>query len=611
MKGRRVPVILQMTPVECGAACLAMILSHFGRRTQLEECRAKCDPGRNGVTAQTLLTAAREFGLQATGYSLPSRDFGSMPLPCVVYWNRNHFVVLERWSQSTVTIVDPARGRREIPTADFIEACSGIVLAFEPGPEFERRSTREPSLLWKYLKQILRAPNARKILTNILGASILLQTLAFALPLLTKELVDRVLPLRGFDELNMLAAGAVLVALFSAGLSYARAILLVRLSARLDSELTVGFFKHLLSLPYRFFQQRNSGDLLMRLSSNAAIREALANCTTSTILDGALVVIFLFALLKVSLLFAGVALAIAAIEGSVMVATAGRLHRLAETDLASQEESQSCLVESLMGITTLKASGAEAATLARWGKLLSKQIDASAQRGRYFAQVDAALVVLRTLSPLVLLWLGARLVLAGTMTMGTMLAMNALAAAFLQPLASLVMSAQRLQLAGAQLERIADVMQSQPEQDTRAVRATPVLRGAIELRNVSFRYDAHSPPCARRNLPFDRTWREGRHRGPYGFRQEYPGETPARAIPAHGRRNPVRRCSAELDRFAGTAAPVGHGSAGFVSLQRIVAGQHFLSQPCDERGTVGAGGRNCGNSLRHPANADAIRDTNR
>jgi ATP-binding cassette subfamily B protein len=299
MKNRRIPVVLQMNWVECGAACLAMILSHFGRKTRLEECRAKCDPGRNGLTARTILAAAREFGLRARAYSIASQDLGGVPLPCVAYWTDNHFVVLERWSRSCIEIVDPACGRRQLSASEFQESFSGVVLSFEPAPEFERRAVRRPNLLWNYFKAFLRSPQARGTLTQILGASILLQMFGFALPLLTKELVDRVIPLRNMDELNVLALGALAIALMNAAISYPRSLLLLRLGARLDSALMLGFFKHLLSLPYRFFQQRSSGDLMMRLTSNITIREALASYTTSTILDGALVLIFLIALWKI------------------------------------------------------------------------------------------------------------------------------------------------------------------------------------------------------------------------------------------------------------------------------------------------------------------------
>jgi ABC-type bacteriocin/lantibiotic exporter with double-glycine peptidase domain len=482
-----------MNSVECGAACLAMILSYFGRKMRLEECRATCDSGRDGATAQTIVAAARGFGLRTKALSLATKALSNLTVPCILHWNLNHFVVLERWTRDRVEIVDPGWGRRQLTVSEFETAFSGVALLCEPGPDFEARSRAGTNLALSCMKQILRTPGTRGILSQILGASLVLQVLGFALPLFTKLLIDRVIPLRAPGVLNMLCAGAFAIALMSASIGYFRAVLLVRLEVRLDSHLMLGFFEHLLSLPYRFFQQRSSGDLLMRLGSNAAIREALASYTTSAVLDGTLVLVFLAALAYIAPLFGLVALTIALLEIAILATTNPRLHCLMESDLASQSRSQACLIESLTGISTLKASGAEESTLVRWSGLLASQLGAAAQRSRFMAKIDAALTATRIFSPLFLLWLGGIRVVDGTMSLGTMLAVNALAAAFLQPVGSLVLSAQRLQLAGAHLERIADVMQAEPEQDRLQVRSAPRLSGRIELRNVSFRYDTHAP----------------------------------------------------------------------------------------------------------------------
>jgi ATP-binding cassette subfamily B protein len=493
MARRRVPVVLQLNAVECGAACLAMVVSYFGRKTRLDECRSTFDSGRDGVTAQAIVAAAREVGLLTKALSLQAKDLSRVAAPCILHWNSNHFVVLERWSRDRVEIVDPAWGRLQLTTDEFETAFSGVALLFAPGPDFEARSTAGPNLLLTCVKQILRTPGTSNMLLQILGASLLLQVFGFALPLFTKVLVDRVLPLRTLGVLNMLGAGAFIIALASASIGYFRAALLIRLEARLDSQLMLGFFQHLLSLPYRFFQQRSSGDLLMRLGSNAAIREALASSTTSAVLDGTLVLCFLGALTRISPIFGLTVLVIALAEVTILAETNQRLHSLVESDLASQSRSQTCLIESLMGITTLKASGAEESTLARWSGLLAKQLGASAERSRFTAKIDAGMAAIHVFSPLLLLWLGGIKVVEGSMSLGTMLAVNALAAAFLQPVGSLVLSAQRLQLAEAHLERIADVMRANPEQDPRKSPPAPRLRGKIELRNVSFRYDAHAP----------------------------------------------------------------------------------------------------------------------
>ena len=504
MNRRRTPIILQMTSVDCGAACLAMVLNHFGRKTRLAECRSHCDPGRDGVSVLTIVTAARKFGLRTKALSLRVPDFSQMPVPCIVHWKGNHFVLLERWTPTQVQIVDPARGRRRISGLEFGAAFSGVVVISEPDSGFDTRPAPEPALLRSCLQGVLHEPGTKAILLKILGSSLLLQMLAFAVPLLTRNLVDRVIPFRNIGLLNVLLAGAMLIALINALMAYCRAMLLIRLEEHLDSRLMLGFLRHLFSLPYRFFQQRSSGDLLMRLGSNASIREALASSTIAAIVDGGLVVIFLAALLRFSFLFGTVALAVAVVEVSLLCVTARPLYHLAESELDSRAESQGYLLECLRGVSTLKASGNEQSTLDRWGRLLARQLEASANRTRGYAKVESALTLLRSFSPLLLLWLGGRLTMSGEMTLGTMLAMNALAAAFLQPIASLVSSAQRLQMAGAHLERIADVMQAQPEQEVwhalspglgegwRSVPA-PGFSGKIEFRNVSFRYDANSP----------------------------------------------------------------------------------------------------------------------
>ncbi len=470
-----------------------MVLGAFGRKTRLEECRTTCEAGRDGVSAQTIVAAARGLGLRTKALSLEAKNFSDAAFPCIVHWNLNHFVVVERWRLGGVDIVDPAWGRRRIALAEFEAAFSGIALFFEPGPEFEARSKPGPNLTLTCVKRILRTPGTRAMLAQILGASLVLQAFGFALPLLTKLVVDRVVPLRAPGVLNVVGAGALAIAIMTASIGYFRAALLIRLEASLDSHLMTGFFEHLLSLPYRFFQQRSSGDLMMRLGSNAAIREALAGSTTSAVIDGTLVVVFLAVLAHIAPPFALAVLMIATVEGTILAATNRRLQALVDSDLASQSGSQACLIESLMGISTLKASGAEESTFGRWSGLLAKQLRASAERSRYVARIDAALTAIRVFSPLLLLWMGAIQVDEGHMSLGTMLAVNALAAAFLQPVGSLVLSAQRLQLAGAHLERIADVMQTKPEQDPSEVHPAPRLSGKIELRNVSFRYDSRSP----------------------------------------------------------------------------------------------------------------------
>ena len=494
---RRVPVVLQMSTVECGAACLAMILGYFGRKTPLQECRAECDPGRDGLTGQALIRAAQRLGLAASAVASDVCDVEQTGVPAIVHWNRDHFVVLERLTRSGAEIIDPAEGRRTISAREFQKSFTGLAIYFKPGPEFKVRSDRRPNPLRTYLVGMLRLPGVRSLMFRILVTSLVLQVVGFAMPLFTKMLVDQVLPQKRLSALNYLLLGGFTAAALQSAFTLVRSRLLVGLETKLDGQLMTAFLRHLLRLPFRFFQVHSSGDLLTRFSGNFVIREALAGSTISSLLDGALLLTFLASLLYISPPFAAAALALAAVQGGILLASSGRLHRLAAENMSSLSASQGYLVEVLIGVGAVKASGAETATLDRWSGMLAKQLDTSRRRGLYSASLDSLMTAVRSSSTLFLLWLGGGLVVKGSITLGTMFALNSLTAMFLQPVTSLIMSWQRVQMARASLERIADVLQADPEQSASVACSLPPLTGALELRNVSFRYDANAPEVIR------------------------------------------------------------------------------------------------------------------
>jgi HlyB family type I secretion system ABC transporter len=492
-RGQRVPVILQMTWTECGAACLAMILTHYGRRTPLAEARNQCGAGRDGVSTQAIAQAARAFGLRVKAYSVELTDLQYVGLPAIIHWRFNHYVVLERWSPAGADIVDPAVGRRQVTPAEFDAAFTGVVLTFEPGIGFERQGAADRSVWREFAAYVLRAPGARRLLIQVLGVSLLLQVLGLGLPFFTRILIDQVVP-SGLDQLMaILGLGMLLVVVAQTVTTYLRSALLVSLRARLDSQMIVGFVEHVLTLPYPFFHARKSGDLLARLSSNTMIREALTSQTVTAILDGSLVIVYLAVQAAQAPLFGGLVLALAVLQIGLLLSLNRRLYSLVQRDLVAQTESQSYLVEMLRGIGTLKAAGAEDAALDRWSNLFTAALNISVQRGQLMAVGEAGVELIRTLSPLLLLWIGAERVLDGSLSLGAMLAFNLLGASVLQPLTSLVSAGQQLHLAGAHLERIADVLAAQPEQERRSTLVRQPLRGQIALDHVSFRYTPQAP----------------------------------------------------------------------------------------------------------------------
>jgi len=482
-----------MSMAECGAACLAMILGYHGRKLSVVECREECGVGRDGVTARVLMKAARKYGFVPQAFSVDTDGLINVRLPAIVHWGFDHFVVLERIDLREATIIDPAFGRRTLTREEFDAHFTGVVLTFEPGPDFLRSRGAGVSAWRDYTRGMFKAPGVRGVLGQVLAASLVLQLFGLIVPLFTQALVDQVLPHRITNLMTIVGVGLVILVAAQATATYLRASLLLSLQTKLDARVMLGFFEHLLSLPYRFFQQRGSGDLLMRLKSNTAIRNILTTQTLSIVLDGGLVLVYLVILLVWDPAFGALALGLGAVQAVVMFGTAGRLLRLSQEYLAAEAYSQSYLIEALKGIATLKASGGEQRAVDHWSGLFHKELSIAMRRGRLDATIDTALTGLRFLSPLVLLWVGAYQVLDGRVSLGTMLALNALALSFLSPLASLISSVEQLQMAGAYLERVVDVSRTAPEQNFVAVPDAPQLSGRIELKNVGFRYTSESP----------------------------------------------------------------------------------------------------------------------
>jgi ATP-binding cassette subfamily B protein len=490
---RRVPITTQMSRLECGAACLAMILNFYGRKTRISECREYLGAGTDGVKADTIAKEAHRFGLRVRAYSVSLGDFKYIPLPAIVHWNFNHFIVVERWSPKRVAIVDPALGRRHLTSAEFDEGFTGVVLTFEPGVQFQKRGATGKSMGRQILKGLLRSPGTPVILLQILGASVVLQALGLTMPLFTNVIVDQVLPRQMTDIMAILALGMLLLVLTQMAAAYLRSALLMRLKAHLDPQMMLNFFEHVFTLPYQFFQTCASGDLLMRLTSNSPIRETLTIQTSSAVLDAVMVIGYLAILLTIQPAFGLIALLLGTVQVLLLLVTTPKMREMIGRSLAAQADSQSCTVEALSGIATLKASETEDRALDRWSNLYFKELGMSLCRDHLAVLLEAPQTMLRTLSPLLLLWVGAMFVLNGQMSLGTMLAINLLATSFLTPLASLVRSGQIFPLVAANLERIADVLEAEPEQDLASVRNATRLTGMIEVKNIDFHHSGNSP----------------------------------------------------------------------------------------------------------------------
>jgi ATP-binding cassette subfamily B protein len=490
---RRLPFVQQLSATECGAACLTMVLRFFGKELRLADVRSVMPPGRDGASALAILDAASYFGLLARGVRIEAADVEALPAGSILHWEFNHFVVFERVAKDRVVLLDPAFGRRTISTEELARSFTGVALLFEPDESFAPQSST-PRPVWQHLRTVLSQSGDW---WRILLVSALLQLFALALPLLTGAVVDSVVPNGDVHLLTVLGVGlaGLVGAHFLA--SMIRAHLLIQLRTMFDSRMTLGFLDHLLRLPYVFFQQRQAGDLLMRVNSNAVIRESLTSGALSTLLDGSLVTLYLAVIFAASVKFGALVLLLAVAQLAVLWMARRRQRELMSDTLQTQARAESYLVEMLSGIETLKSSGSEARAGQHWAGLFVDQLNVSVARSRLRAVVDAVTSTLGLASPLVILGFGATQVLDGAMSLGMVLALCALAGAFLGPLGNLVTTVGQLQILGSYVERIEDILGAAPEQSADQPRSVHRAEGQIALEHVSFSYTPTTAPVLR------------------------------------------------------------------------------------------------------------------
>ncbi|HKQ77909.1 MAG TPA: peptidase domain-containing ABC transporter [Blastocatellia bacterium] len=493
---RRIPYIQQMSATECGAACLTMALAWFGKHVPLAEVRQVAGVDRDGATALSILHAARWYGLRARGVKLELEGLPYLDRGAILHWEFSHFVVFDRLRKDGVEIIDPASGRRVVSFDQFNRSFTGVALTLSPAEEF-RQTSEQRNVVWTYVRQFL---GQTRLWRRIVVVTALLQLFALGLPLLTGTLVDRIIPRGDAGLLHLLGAGLLGIVVFSGLTSVLRAQLLLHLRTKLDAKMTLGFLDHLVSLPFGFFQQRSEGDLMMRVNSNTTIREMLTSSALSGLLDGVMAISYLAILLMANAAMCAIVLSLAFLQAAVFLFSYRRYQDLMSQDLQTQAKAQSYLVQMLAGIETLKANGVEERAVEQWSNLFVDGLNVSLSRGRLSATVDSLMGILKSGSPLLVMWFGGWLTLNGDLSLGTMLALNALAAGFLGPASTLISMALQLQLLRSYVDRIDDVLAAPPEQNKDKVAPAPTLRGEIELRDLSFSYSANSSSAGVRGV---------------------------------------------------------------------------------------------------------------
>jgi NHLM bacteriocin system ABC transporter peptidase/ATP-binding protein len=495
----RVPTVLQMEAVECGAASLAMILAYHGRHVSLEELRVACGISRNGAKASNIVQAARRYGLVAKGFRKEIPDVFSVPLPAILFWRFGHFVVLEGKGSGVVHLNDPGFGPLSVTDAEFDNCFTGVVLTFEKGPDFVaggRRASILPAL-------VRRLSGTRGALSFAVLAGLGLVIPGLVIPTFSKVFVDEVLVARLGGWFRPLLVGMALTAAARAALSWLQDSTLLRLQTRLAITSSSRFFWHALRLPVEFYTQRYAGDIAGRVAINDRVAALLSGDFASSVLAALTAVFYALLMLQYDAGLTAIAVAFAALDFAAL-AWVGRLRR--DGNRRFRHESGRLVGISMSGlqmIETIKGSGTEDDFFDRWAGQYAKVSNGS-QRAALPALILGALPpLLLGLSTAAVLSLGGLRVIDGHLSLGMLVAFQSLVASFTAPIGALVQVGTRLQDAQADMTRLDDVERHGLDKvfvGGRSVEAPTLaapavkLSGRLEVRGITFGYSRLEEP---------------------------------------------------------------------------------------------------------------------
>jgi len=491
----KVPVVMQMEALECGAASLTMVLAYYEKWIPLEQVRADCGVSRDGSNAKNVLRAARSYGLIAKGYRFePEALKENGKFPCIIHWNFNHFVVLCGFRGDKAVLNDPAQGNYSVPMEVFDKSFTGICLMFEPGEGFEPGG--KPKSVLAFAKQRMKGTGeavAFAIITTVIAS-----LLGIIQPGFSRIFLDRLL-----TGVNPEWVAPFLWAL--AGLSVVQiviALIQAVYSARINGKIAaVGsttFMWKVLHMPMEFFSQRMAGDIQQRKDTNASVAASLVSTFAPLVIHACMMTFYLVVMLRYSVMLTLVGLASIVINMTMSRIISAKRINITRVQMRDAGKLSGTTVAGIEMIETIKASGAENGFFEKWA---GYQASVNLQEVR-FARLNQYLglvpQIVSTLTNTVVTVLGVYMVMEGQFTIGMVMAFQGFLASFMAPAQELISAGQKLQEMRTQMERIEDVMQypsdvvcdSKGEEDETYAK----LSGAIEMKNVTFGYSRLAEP---------------------------------------------------------------------------------------------------------------------
>ncbi|MBA4601014.1 peptidase domain-containing ABC transporter [Thermoactinomyces mirandus] len=494
---KKVPYIEQMEENECGIACLGMILGYYGHHRSIPCIRNEFQLSRNGLSLKNLKFISEKYGLEAKAFFMFRDQLRSIPHPCILHWENNHFVVLEKIRGNTAYIADPNIGKFKLGLDELSKKHTGFILCLTPSSSFKKRKEQSD---WFFIWELIKSHP--KFVVLIFFCSLVLQSFGLIIPLSISWITDHIIMPKQAHLLTLI--GWIILALF---LSYEliailRSYFITKLQTHMDYSLMTKFIRHLLHLPFRFFENRSVGDLVFRSNSHVIIRQILSNRMITMMIDSVLLITYAVIMFLQSWMLSLAVIGISILLFAIVFFTTPVTKNLTAKDISTQSQTQSFLSETILGIIDIKTTGTEQIAFNGWLERFQRQLRISEKRNLWTSVIGSVTIGLQRLTPIVLIWLGAYFVIDNRLTIGQLIGFNSLALAFMTPIVSIGQTHNELLMVSSYIQRILDVIKTETVEEQLDKNRFSLLKitprsviGQIEIKNVSFCYDSFSQPA--------------------------------------------------------------------------------------------------------------------
>ena len=498
----KTPTVLQMEAVECGAASLAMVLAYHRRYVPLEELRLKCGVSRDGSKASNVLKAARTYGMVAKGFKKEPKDLRAMPLPLIVFWNFNHFLVVEGFQSGKVYLNDPSVGARTVTEDEFDQSFTGVVLSIDRGPEFQPGGEK-PSVI-AALKRRFQGLETAILYLVLVGIALVIP--GMLIPAFSSIFVDNFLIQGRESWLKPLLIGMCLTAVARVGLTWLQSYYLLRVQTQLAMTSASKFFWHVLRMPAEFFTQRSPGEISSRVAINDRVAGLLTGDLARALLNIITAVFFAAMMFYYDVVLTLISIAVA-VNVVVLRLSARRIRDMSMRLAQDGGRLLGAAMSGLSMIETIKASGSEASFFSRLAGYQAKYVVSEQEVACSGLVLGAMPLLLLGVNSALVIGIGGVRVIDGHLSIGMLVAFQSLTMSFIEPVNSLVGLGQRVQEAEGDMNRLDDVLRyptdpwaQRPLVDESVVAGTGTdtrsakMEGQVELRDITFGYNRADRP---------------------------------------------------------------------------------------------------------------------